>query len=210
MPPGVRLVDGAQRLGSIGHQDRDAGQLGVPVAGQGQRLEAHERQHVLDPPLGPGRAQDHQLVRPGRRPTAGVHAGDVGLEDLEDVGVEHRSLSLGDAAEAERSRQAVHPDGARSEHLCQRPAARPGQDLELEPAVLAMAEAEAEPGVRGRSSLDVRDAPAISADRDGRVESLDAERASRPRQTAAEQSEQGSCAGPAGHPAHDATVYSAA
>ena len=47
------------------------------------------------------------------------------------------------------------------------PGSRPQQQLELEGTVLGVAEAQAEPRVTRALGIDVRDAPAIPADRDG-------------------------------------------
>ena len=66
LPRGVGRLDGRQRLGAIGVEDREPRQVAVPAAAERERLEAVECQHVLDGPcarLGP---EQHELVRPRR------------------------------------------------------------------------------------------------------------------------------------------------
>ena len=209
LPRGVGRLDRRERLGAIGVEDREARQLGVPVAGEREGLEPIERQHVLDVPcarLGP---EQHELVRARRARARGVDAGDVRGDRGEDVGVERLHLGERQAVEPERPRQPVDRQRARPEQLGQPAAARTRDQLELEGTILSVAEAEREPGVGVAVGLDVRDPPPVTVDDDLVLEPRHAQRPARPGQPPAEGAEQRSSAGPGGHPRHDATVYSA-
>ena len=155
------------------------------------------------------RPEQHELVRPSRARPRGIDARDVRGDRGEDVGVERPHLGQRQSAEPERPRQPVDRQRPRPEQLGQAAAAGARDQLELERAILSVAEAEREPGVGVVAGLDVRDPPSVTIDDDLVAEPRHRHCPSRPGQPPAEGVEQRSSAGPGGHPRHDATVYSA-
>ena len=123
--------------------------------------------------------------------------------------VEHRPLRPREPPEAQRAGQPIEGHGGVAKELGERPTTGPRKELELEAAVLPVAEPQSEPGVGIVRCLDVRDAPSVAADRYGRADASDAEPAAGPRTTPAEQPQQRAEGGTVGHRRHDATVYSA-
>ena len=83
-----------------------------------------------------------------------------------DLGRLNPDLGFGGAPEADAPREPVHRQHIRADQLGERAARRPHECLQLEAAVLGLHEAEGERGVLVALRLDVRDAPAIAADRD--------------------------------------------
>src|SRR5262249_10930483 len=73
------------------------------------------------------------------------------------------------------------------DQLAQGAAADAEEQLELEGAVLALAEADGEVGVVRGARLDGGDAVAVAGDADGAVEAGDGERAARPGQAPAQE-----------------------
>jgi hypothetical protein len=155
------------------------------------------------------RPQQHQFVWPRRCGSPGVDAGDIGLHGRSNLGIQQRPLRDGQPLKAEGAGQPVERERRWTEDLRQRAAAGAPQQLELEAPVLGVAEAEAEPRIGVGGGIDVRDAPSVPGDRDLRFEPPGAQAAVRRRHAPAERPEQGAKTGPAGHPRHDATVYSA-
>ncbi len=88
--------------------------------------------------------------------------------------------------EADSSRQPVNGQNVAADQLGQRPADDAEQQLELEGAILAVAEAEGKPGVVIVIGLDVRDAPAVATDLDTGIQSDESSRAAGRRQAPAE------------------------
>ena len=199
---------GGERLRSIGEEDLQPGELDVPVAVEGERLEPDESEAVLGlPPRALG-AEQHQLVRPRRHSGCGVHAGGVGDQCRAHVVIDDVQLAVGQPTEAERARQPIERKRRGAEQLGQRPAAGADEELELEAAVLAVAVAEREPRIGVGGGLDVRDAPSIATDEDLRGRAGKPQPPARPGTAPPEGAEELAQAGGGGHPRHDATVYS--
>src|SRR5947207_11274191 len=95
-----------------------------------------------------------------------VDAADVGLQHLAHVRTYALQLRLGGAPKAKASAHAVDGQAIVPDELRDRPGSHPPQQLQLERAVLRVAEPEAEPGVRRAVRIHVRDPPAISPDGD--------------------------------------------
>ncbi len=190
LPRGVGRLDRRERLWAIGVEDREARQLGVPVAREREGLEPIERQHVLDAPCARFGPQQHELVRARRARARGVDSPDVRGDRREDVGVERLHLGERKAVEPKRPRQPVDRQRPRPEQLGQPAAARTRDQLELEGTILSVAEAEREPGVGVAVGLDVRDPPSVTVDDDLAVEPRHAQRPACPGQPPAEGAEQ--------------------
>ena len=128
-------------------------------------------QDILDGPGTGLRPEQHKLVRPSRARPRGIDARDVRGDRGEDIGVERPHLGQSQSAEPEGPRQLVDRHGPRPQQLGQAAAARPRDQLELERAILSVAEAQREPGVGVVAGLDVRDPPSVTIDDDLVVES---------------------------------------
>ena len=116
-----------------------------------------------------------------------VDAADVGLEHLPDVRADKVQLRLGRTPEPKAPAHAVDGDGVAPDELRQRPGSHPQQQLELEGTVLGVAEAQAEPRVARGFGIDVRDAPAIAADRDGSPDAAHLDAGAHARQSPAQE-----------------------
>ncbi len=166
LPLGVGGVEGGQRLGAILLQDLESGQFAVPVGGQAEGHQLERAQGVGRAVGGGLGAQEGELV--GRLPAAElppiVHPARVDLQRPAVLLVEAGQLLLGGAIGAHAPREAVHGQGIRSDQLGQRAAHDAGQHLQLEGAVLSVAETEAVPGVLVTLGLDVRDGVPVAAD----------------------------------------------
>ncbi len=144
------------------------------------------------------------------RSEGGVDAGHVGLHGRGDIGIQERKLCIGDPAKAEGAGEPIDWQRGASDELGECSPAGAGDELELERTILAVAEAEGEPGVAVRRRGDVRDSPAIPVDDDLRAEAVEAHEPAGLREAPAEEAQQRSKAGALGHRPHDATVYSGA
>ncbi len=112
---------------------------------------------------------------PRRAPSAAPRANDAELA-LRARGHEGE-LRLAEAAEADAARAAIHGERVGAGHLGEAAAHHADERLDLEGAVLALAEAERIPGVVVARRLDVRDAVRVAADGDRRAQGGDGDRA---------------------------------
>ena len=192
-------VERPQRLRAVGLEQLQACQLREPVGACPEGLEVDVGDDVGRRPRGARGAQQHELVRPVAHGLGSIDPGRVGADALADAGRQERLVGARGAMEPEPAREAVDGDAARADERGQR-AARGAEDpLELEGAVLAVAEPEAEPraGLVGR--LHGRDAVGVAGDRHRRREARDLEPARRGGQPRAEH--RAPC-GPRPAPAH--------
>jgi hypothetical protein len=120
-----------------------------------------------------------------RRP--GRHAGGVGGEHGPYVRVEQGELLPGRLHEADAPGEPIDGQAAHADELRQRAAGDAQQRLELEGAVLAVAEAEAVPGVGVGGGVDGGDAPAVAPDAHRPFEAGGGQGAAGDRQAPAEQ-----------------------
>ncbi len=102
-------------------------------------------------------------------------------------GGEGIEAAMPDAGEVDAARQLVDRDEVPSEESRESPPHQAQPGLDLKGAVLALAEAEAEPSVEISVRFDVRDAEPISADRHPLLDPVDVQGPLRPRQTLAQQ-----------------------
>ena len=140
------------------------------VAGEPQRHEFDGEQRVRRRPGRRAVAEDEQLRRrQGARGGRGVDPRSVGFEQAARVFGQRRDVARRDPRQAQRAEIAVGPEEARAEDRGQFAAARQARQGELRGPVLAVNEAEAEPGVAFALRGDVGDPVAVAADLDGRL-----------------------------------------
>ncbi len=166
VPLRVGGLDGGQSLRSVLRQDEETRQLGVPVGGQEEADEGEDRHSVRRVEGGGAGAQQGELVLVGGGavPTPGVDPIGVAGGEGHLGGGEVLQLGGPHAGETDAAGEPVDGDELVPEQVGQRAARRPLQDLELEGAVLSVAEADAEGGVAVVGGLDVGNAEAVSPD----------------------------------------------
>jgi hypothetical protein len=151
------------------------------------------RQNVGGRPRAGSSAQQRQLVRDGRRAAEvrGVDAGGVGLDRRARRVAEARQVPSRRAVQADAAREAVGGQAPRPDQLGQRAAPDAQQRLELEAAVLRVAEALAEPHVVLAAGAHVGHPEAIAGDDHVALEAADGQPPGEPRSTRAERQAQG-------------------
>jgi hypothetical protein len=189
-PGRVDRIEGGQRLGAVFEKDFQTGQLRIPVGGQREGLQLDQGEHIDGGPGGRPAAQQDELVRPPRQPPGGTGAdpGRVRRQHAPEVGVEHAELLPGRPEEADPPRQPIDRQPALADPLRQSAADDAQQHFQLKGPVLAVAEAEAEPGVVVVVGLDAGNAPAVAADQHGSPDAGHLEGAVDPGQPPTEQS----------------------
>ncbi len=163
---GVGGVEVAQRLGAIGQQQLEPRQLDVPVADHEERHHLADADHVRRLPGRRTAAQQGELVRRAlqTRFLSGVDAAHESLNLGPHLVVEHRQLPLRGLEQAYPAREAVERQRLPADQRRKGAAHQPLPQLQLEGAVLPLAEAEAEPGVFVIARFDVGDAVLVAAD----------------------------------------------
>ena len=160
---GIIEVEGGERLGAVRLDDLEPRELDVPVADQQKRDELADAEDVGGVPRRRPGAQEDELVGERRGGEGGVDAAGEGLGRGADVGVEDGELALRRLAEADAAREAVNRQRLAAEESGQGTAQRAQAELELHGAVLALAEAEAEPGVLVVRRVYIGDGVAVAA-----------------------------------------------
>ncbi len=154
-------------------------QLPLPVGREPEREQLAPGQHVGRAPGLEVEAEQLELGRWRRRDSRRlVEAGAVGVEQAPEVGVELRFLAQRHPAQAQRAHQPVDRETVAPGDLADPAGGDPAVHLALPEAVLAVAEALAEPEVDRRLGTDGRHPPAISDDLYPPLEAADPEIAS--------------------------------